>query len=375
MSEPWDAVVVGAGLAGATVAERLAAGGLRVLVAEQRPHLAGNAHDEVNGDGLLIHPYGPHIFHTSSPKIVDYLSRFTAWRPYEHRVVARVGKLLVPMPINRTTVNLLCGTSLRTEDDAAAWFAAQAEPRERIETAEDAVVAKVGRVLYEALFRGYTRKQWGRSPAELGAQVTARVPARTSDDPRYFLDDFQAMPLDGYDAMVGKMLASPRIELRLSTPYAAVRSLPHREVVWTGPLDEWFGFALGRLPYRSLAFEWTALPVARAQPVATINEPSPDVPWTRATEITWLTGQTAAHTAVVREYPRATGEPYYPVPSPETDALRRAYLDLGEWQPAVHFLGRLGTYRYHDMHQVVGAGLALAESLLARPRPWPSLAS
>jgi UDP-galactopyranose mutase len=364
-----DRIVVGAGFAGAVMAERLAADrGERVLVVDRRPHVGGNAYDELDAAGILVHRYGPHIFHTNAERVVAYLSRFTAWRPYEHRVVARVGDRLLPFPINLDTINRLYGLALR-EDEVADWFAGRAEPVAQVRTSEDAVVSRVGRELYETFFRGYTRKQWGLDPSELDASVAARIPFRTNRDDRYFTDTFQAMPRDGYTAMFERMLDHPGIRLALGTDWrelpAAWRDLP---TVFTGPVDEFFGRRFGPLPYRSLAFRFETLDRTWVQPVGTVNEPDETrVPYTRTTEFKHLTGQTHPRTTVVREYPRADGDPYYPIPRPENEARYERYRALADRTPDVTFVGRLATYRYYNMDQVVAQALATYKRL-AGPR-------
>jgi UDP-galactopyranose mutase len=360
-----DRVVVGAGFAGAVVAERLASqAGERVLVVDRRSHVGGNAYDEHDEAGILVHRYGPHIFHTNAPRVVAYLSQFTDWRPYEHRVLARVGGRLVPIPINLDTVNRLFGLSL-TEAELPAWFEARAEPCARVETSEHAVVSKVGRELYELLFRGYTRKQWGLDPAQLDASVTSRIPVRTNRDDRYFTDAFQAMPREGYTALFGRMLDHPNIRVVLDTDFRdlppAYRSVP---VVFTGPVDEFFGRRFGPLPYRSLEFRFETLDVAAALPVGTVNEPDEATPFTRTTEFKHLTGQSHPRTTIVREYPRAEGDPYYPIPRPENEARYERYRALAEATPEVTFVGRLATYRYYNMDQVVAQALTTARKLV-----------
>lgn len=356
-------LVVGAGFAGAVVAERIASVlGERVLVVDRRSHVGGNAFDEVDDAGILVHRYGPHIFHTNSAAVFEHLSRFTAWRPYEHRVLSRVRGRLVPIPINRTTLNLLFGCDLRTDEDAARFLASRAErptgEPEAPRTSEDVVVRAVGRELYELFFRGYTRKQWGLDPSELDASVTARVPTRTNDDDRYFTDTFQAMPAAGYTALFERMLDHPLITVRLGTDARDVPPSVHRSTVFTGPIDEYFGYRFGPLPYRSLTFRFSTYDVGCLQPVATINEPSEDVAYTRTTEFKHLTGQVAPRTTIVREYPSASGDPYYPVPRPENAALYARYRALADATPNVHFVGRLATYRYYNMDQVVAQALA-----------------
>jgi UDP-galactopyranose mutase len=356
----YDVVIVGAGFAGSTVAERLAAdGGKRVLVVDRRPHIGGNAFDELNEAGLLVHRYGPHIFHTNSQAVFAYLSRFTAWRPYEHRVLAEVGGALLPIPINRTTINRFFGLDLQ-EAEIEAFLATKAEKVADIRTSEDVVVSRVGRALYEAFFQGYTRKQWGMDPSALDKSVTARVPMRTNDDDRYFGDQFQVMPLHGYTAMFTKMLDHPNISIELGADYRDVRdSVSFDHLIFTGPVDEFFDYRFGRLPYRSLRFDHRTVETPRFQPVAVVNYPAPDVPYTRVTEYKQLTGQEHPKTAITYEFPSAEGDPYYPIPRPENAALYRRYEALADATPDVSFIGRLGTYRYYNMDQVVGQALAL----------------
>jgi UDP-galactopyranose mutase len=372
MSDRYDALVVGAGFAGAVMAERLTNDlGLRVLVVDRRPHIAGNAYDSVDEHGVLIHNYGAHIFHTNADVVVDYLSRFTAWRPYVHRVLARIGDRLLPMPINRTTINELYGLDLRTGDDVEAFYAERREPLRMVRTSEHAVVAKVGRELYETFFRGYTRKQWGRDPSELHASVCARIPIRTDDDDRYFGDRFQKMPAAGYTAMFARILDG--IEVRTGTEFADVADeVEYDHLVWTGPIDEHFGHRLGRLPYRSLEFELRNAPTpdgGRLQPVGVVNEPSPDVPYTRTSEYRHLTGQRHTSSSYHVEYPRAEGDPYYPVPAEQNRELYRRYEALAARRPDVTFVGRLARYQYLNMDQVVAQALTtyarLAEQLRA----------
>ena len=354
----YDWLIVGAGFAGATLAERIATQrGERVLLIDRRPHVGGNAYDCHNEAGLLIHRYGPHIFHTNSDRIVDYLSQFTEWRPYEHRVLARVDDMLVPIPINLDTVNRLYGLNL-SEAELADWFAARAEPIEDIRTSEDVVVAAVGRELYEKFFRGYTRKQWGLDPSELDRSVTARVPTRTNRDDRYFTDSFQAMPRDGYTRMFERMLDHPLIEVRTSTEFDEVKDeVRYRSLVYTGPIDEYFDYRYGKLPYRSLRFQHETLDTEWHQPVAVVNYPQTE-DYTRVTEYKYLTGQDHPKTAVTYEYPAAEGDPYYPIPRPENAELYRKYEALARETDNVWFVGRLATYRYYNMDQIVGQALA-----------------
>jgi len=355
----YDWLVVGAGFSGSVLAERLASQlGERVLVVDRRPHVAGNTYDELDDAGILVHRYGPHIFHTNSDAIFEHLSQFTAWRQYEHRVLARVRDRLVPIPINRTTINELYDLDLRTEEDAAAFLARRARPVAVPRTSEDVVIGSVGSELYELFFRGYTRKQWGLDPSELDASVTARIPTRTNIDDRYFTDTHQAMPRDGYTAMFDRMLDHPRIDVQTSTDRADVPRSLYRRMVYTGPVDEFFGQRFGPLPYRSLEFKFETLPVERFQPVGTVNEPNEVVPYTRTTEFKHLTGQAARVTTIVREFPRADGDPYYPIPRPANAELYERYRALASGVSDTWFVGRLATYKYYNMDQCVGQALA-----------------
>jgi UDP-galactopyranose mutase len=356
----YDYLVVGAGFAGSVMAERLAAGsGKRVLVIDRRPHIAGNAYDHLDEAGILIHKYGPHIFHTNSADVFDYLSRFTKWRPYEHRVLAQVGDKRVPMPINRTTLNELYGLSLSTDAEAEAFLASRAEPVETIRTSADVVVSKVGRELYETFFQCYTRKQWGMDPSELDKSVTARVPTRTNTDDRYFTDTFQAMPAEGYTKMFAAMLDHPNIDVMLGVDFADVRDqVSFDRLVFTGPIDEYFGHRYGKLPYRSLSFQHETLDEPQFQEVGTVNYPAESYPYTRISEYKHMTGQVSARTSITYEYPCAEGDPYYPIPRPENQALFKRYEALAIGTPEVIFVGRLATYRYYNMDQVVGQALA-----------------
>ncbi len=361
----FDYLIVGAGFAGCVLAERLATqANKKVLIVDRRAHIGGNAYDRYNEDGILVHPYGPHIFHTNSERIFNYLGQFTQWRAYEHRVLASVDDQLLPIPINRTTVNKLYNLSLETEQECEAFFASKAEEIGHARTSEDVVVGKVGRELYEKFFRGYTRKQWGLDPSELDAQVTARVPTRATTDDRYFLDDFQFMPLHGYTRMFENMLAHPNIKIMLNTDWREIRAmLDFREIIYTGPVDEYFDYRFGKLPYRSLEFKHKTLDKAQHLPVAVVNYPN-EHDYTRITEFKQLTGQEHAKTSVVYEYPQAEGDPYYPIPKPECTALYNKYKALADAAEGVYFVGRLATYKYYNMDQVVGQALATFDKIM-----------
>jgi len=364
-------VIVGAGFAGAVMAERLASElGLRVLVIDRRAHVAGNAHDRVDDHGIRVHDHGPHLFHTNSTPIFEYLSNFTRWTPYEHRVLASVDGQLVPIPINQDTINRLYGLSLDATG-VERFLAQRAEPIDHVRTSEDAVVARVGRELYEKFFRGYTRKQWQRDPSELHSSVCARIPIRTNVDDRYFTDSFQKIPVDGYSAMFERILDHPLIEVSVGTDYWDMKDeIEYDQLVYTGPVDKFFDYRFGPLPYRSLEWELRNEPTPDGgylQPVGSVNEPSEDVPYTRTTEFRWMTGQEQHPSSTVAvEYPRSEGDPYYPIPRDDTRALYRRYEALAARLPDVTFVGRLARYQYLNMDQVVGQALSAANKLLAR---------
>jgi UDP-galactopyranose mutase len=364
----FDHMVVGAGFAGSVVAERLARAGRQVLLVERRNHVGGNAYDAHDEAGVLIHVYGPHIFHTNSERVVQYLGRFTRWRPYEHRVLAQVDGRLLPFPINLDTVNSLYGWNL-TSAELEHYFARIAERVTVARTSEDAVVSKIGRHLYETFFVGYTRKHWGLDPKQLDASVAARVPARTDRDDRYFTDWFQSMPAEGYTVMFQRMLDHPNITVLLDTDFRDVRRrIDYDHTVFTGPIDEFFEYRFGPLPYRSLEFRRETHNQPYIQPVATINHPN-DHDYTRVTEFKHLTGQIHPKTSLAFEYPRAEGEPFYPIPRPENGELYRQYRILADEMPEVDFIGRLASYRYYNMDQVVAQALTLADRLVGREKP------
>jgi UDP-galactopyranose mutase len=353
----FDYLIVGAGFAGSVLAERLAnVSGKKVLICDKRNHIGGNAYDHYNEHGVLVHKYGPHIFHTNAREVFDYLSRFTEWRPYEHRVQASVDGQLVPMPINLDTINKLYGLSL-TSFQLEEFFKSVAEPREQLRTSEDVVVSKVGRELYEKFFRNYTRKQWDLDPSELDASVTSRVPVRTNRDDRYFTDTYQAMPLHGYTRMFERMLDSPNIKVMLNCDYQEIAGeVGYREMIYTGPVDAFFDYRYGKLPYRSLEFKHETHNAAQFQSAPVVNFPN-EHSYTRVTEFKYLTGQEHPKTSIVYEYPRAEGDPYYPVPRRENAEIYTKYKALADATPDVHFVGRLATYKYYNMDQIVAQAL------------------
>ena len=364
----FDYLIVGAGFAGSVLAERLAHGSKKkVLICDKRNHIGGNAYDHYNEAGILVHKYGPHIFHTNSREVFEYLSRFTEWRPYQHRVRASVDGQVVPIPINLDTINSLYGLSL-TSFEVADFFQKVAETRVQIKTSEDVVVSSVGRELYEKFFRNYTRKQWGLDPSELDASVTSRVPTRTNRDDRYFTDTYQAMPLHGYTRLFENMLDHPNIKVMLNCDYREIeREIPFREMIYTGPVDAFFDYRFGKLPYRSLTFKHETHDLPRYQEAPVINYPNEQL-YTRVTEFKYLTGQEHNKTSIVFEFPQSEGDPYYPVPQKENAELYQKYRQLVEDTPNVHFVGRLATYKYYNMDQIVAQALTVYAKMMNAKR-------
>ena len=366
-----DWIIVGAGFTGAVLAERIATQlDQRVLVVDRRDHIAGNAYDGLGEHGILVHKYGPHIFHTNSEKVSRYLSAFTAWRPYEHRVLGEIDGKLVPIPFNLDSLDALFPareaqalTRLLIETYGADRNVPILKMRESGGALKD-----LADFIYAKVFEGYTLKQWSLRPEELDPSVSARVPVRIGRDGRYFQDSFQQMPADGYTAMFERILGHPNIEVATSADF---RILPPSDakVIFTGPIDEYFGYEFGALPYRSLRFDFFARPERRAQPVGTVNFPNGHA-YTRITEFKHLTGQEAEGTVLVEEYPQAhapgKNEPYYPIPTPDNAERLKPYLAAARaLDGKVWFAGRLGDYAYYNMDQACGRALALFEKQIA----------
>ena len=360
----FDYLIVGAGFAGSVLAERLAnIAEKKVLIIDKRSHIGGNAFDHYNKDGILVHKYGPHIFHTNSREVFDYLGKFTDWRPYEHKVLASVDGQLLPIPINLNTINSMYGLSLNS-DQLEDFFTERAVKKTPVLTSEDVVIGRVGKELYEKFFKGYTKKQWDLDPSELDASVTARVPIRTNRDDRYFEDTFQAMPAQGYTQMFEKMLDHPNIKIMLNTDYKEIEDhFQFRKMIYTGPIDRYFDFRYGRLPYRSLQFKFETVDKDVAQVAGTINYPN-EHPYTRITEFKYLTGQKHHKTSLVTEYPMAEGDPYYPIPTIANAELYKKYQALATESVNTYFTGRLATYKYYNMDQVVAQSLTLFKKII-----------
>lgn len=368
----WDYLIVGAGYAGAVLAERLASQrGARCLVIDRRDHIGGNSHDHYDAAGVLIHTYGPHYFRTNSDRIREYLSQFTEWHAVEYKILSWTDGRYWQFPINLNTFEQIIGrpsTSEEMEATLAEWRVPIAEPK----NSEEVIVSQVGTKLYEMFFKNYTRKQWRRDPQELDASVCGRIPVRTNRDDRYLSEKFQALPKDGYTAMFRRILDHPNIEVRLNTDFREARQqISYKHLIYTGPIDEYFDHCYGPLPYRSLRFEPETLQQEYFQPAMQVNYPN-DHDFTRIVEIKHATGQKLPVTTIVREYPEDFGpgrEPYYPIPAPDARALYQRYADRAAAEKGVSFVGRLATYRYYNMDQVVGMALAEFDRLAPLPLP------
>lgn len=381
MRASTDFLIIGAGWAGMVVAERLANAGWHCTVVDRRPHPGGNAYDETDAAGVLVHRYGPHYFRTNSPRIRHYLSRFTQWREVAFTIKSHTHGRYWSFPINLNTFEEFLGRPATTEE-FTHWINQHRIPCENPTNSEEAILAQTGRPFYERFFEGYTLKQWQRHPRHLDPSVCGRVPIRTNRDDRYLNESFQALPDKGYTALFERMLdLSPNIDLHLGIDLHEARARwRHRHLVFTGAIDEFFNHRLGHLPYRSLRFEPESYsgealaartPISGLpgfwQPAVQVNYPDPDVPWTRVVEIKHATGQQIDATTIVREFPKEWqpgAEPFYPIPAPETRAAYQQYAQLAAQEPHTSFIGRLATYRYYNMDQVIGMALAEASRLL-----------
>jgi UDP-galactopyranose mutase len=359
----YDYLIVGAGFAGCVIAERLATQlGKKILLIDRRSHIAGNAFDGIDNHGIRIHYYGPHLFHTNDENIIKYLSQFTSWRPYEHRVLASVNGSLVPMPVNRTTVNTLFGFHYTTDDQVSAFYEREKESITFIRNSEDIVVSKVGRRLFDLLYKGYTTKHWGVEPSHLAPSVCGRLPIRINTDDRYFDDRFQMMPANGYTDMFNKMITHSLISIEVNTDFRDIPCGIFNRLIFTGPVDEYFHHSFGALPYRSLKFEFETYEKEFIQSVAQINYPN-DFAYTRSIEFKHITGQQHSKTTIAKEYPCKTGEPYYPIPNDENAALYKLYNTEANKLKTVEFVGRLATYRYYNMDQVIAQALTTFKNI------------
>lgn len=363
----YDIIIIGAGISGLTLAERYASIGKKVLVVEKRPHIGGNCHDYINEDGILISRYGPHYFHTNDEGVWEYINRFSSWRPYEHRVIGHNKGKIFPIPVNRTTINIAFDLDLKTEQETEEWIAAQRVPIAKPQNAEEAVLARMGSGLYELIFKGYTQKQWGIDPREIGAEVTNRIPLRTNEDDRYFSDIHQRVPTDGYTKLCEAMVENPLIDIVLSADWQEYKEqlAPKEKLFFTGKIDQYFNDRFGRLEYRSLRFEFETYDQEFFQQYAQENYPSLEVPYTRIVEYKRSTGQQHPKTTISYEYSTSEGEPYYPVPSERNRTLYEQYQLAAQAleKDGIFFVGRLANYKYFNMDQAFRNALDLFSSL------------
>lgn len=377
----FDYLIVGAGFAGLTAAERLCSQfGKKCLVVEKRSHLGGNAYDRYDDSGVLIHNYGPHYFRTNSPRIKDYLSQFTDWHPVDYTILSHTEGRYWSFPINLNTFEQIVGHPA-TSEEMEAWLEEKRVPIENPANSEEVIISQVGWELYEKFFKGYTLKQWKRHPKDLDASVCGRIPIRTNRDDRYLREEFQALPKAGYTRMFERMVEAcgENVRIMLNTDYREIMdSFEYDHMIYTGPIDEFFDNRFGQLPYRSLKFENESFgPEALKeretisgkpgfwQPTMQVNYPNEEE-YTRIVEVKHATGQLCANTTIVREYPDDFGpgkEPYYPIPAPDAAALYKRYKELADAETRVSFIGRLATYRYYNMDQVVGMALAEVERI------------
>ena len=356
-------VIVGAGLSGCTLAEQFASEGHTVTLLEKRDHIAGNCYDYVNEKGILINKYGPHFFHTNSERVWDYIQRFSEWMPWKHKTVGIYKDKTFPIPVNITTVNTLLGKNIQTEEEMRAFMDTIQEPTDKPTNSEEVALSRVGRELYEVIFRGYTKKQWEREPSELDPSVLARIPVRYNFDDGYFSDKYQVLPKNGYTAFCEKMIANPLIQVHLSTEYDPE---VHKgdKVFYTGPIDFYFrDKGLPSLEYRSLRFELEERPEEHYQQNSLMNYTDETVPYTRICEYKHLLDQKAEGTTIVKEYPSSTGEPYYPIPSQRNQDLYEQYKQLSLEEKGVYFVGRLANYKYFNMDQAIENALSVYQNL------------
>ena len=346
-----DIVIVGAGIAGITLARRYAEEyNKKVLIVERKSHIGGFCYDYRNAEGILVHKYGPHIFRTDSNKVYSFLSRFTKWYDYQHKVLAYVGGKYYPMPINLDTVNSFLNTNY-SSDTVMEYFSQVKTQPSAVDNVKDVVESQVGEVFYKAFFEEYTRKQWGEEPSKLPVDIISRIPIRTNRDDRYFTSKYQGVPKEGYTSLFNSMLDHPNIKILLNTDFKEVKN----EIVWdklfySGSIDEYFDYVYGRLPYRCVSFDVEEVEQEYYQPVAVVNYPN-NYDYTRITDYKYFTKNESKTTVIAKEYPSAIGEPSYPIPLRQNLELYQKYRKIDTQN--ITFIGRLGKYKYYSMEQIV----------------------
>lgn len=359
-------VIVGAGLSGCVLAERYAAEGRKVIIVEKRDHIAGNCYDYREPNGILVSKYGAHFFHTSNEKVWTYVNRFAEWVPWKHKIIGTYKEKKFPIPVNIETVNTLLGQNIKTEEEMREFMKTKQEVLDVYTNSEEVALSRVGRELYEIIFRGYTKKQWECEPRDLDSSVLARIPVRYTSENGYFSDPYQALPKEGYTKMCEKMLSNPLIEVRVGIEYKPSDYPDAALTFYTGPIDLYFKEkGLPTLEYRSLRFEIETVDQEYFQENSIINYSDESVPWTRICEYKHLLGQVAPNTTIVKEYPSSVGEPYYPIPSKRNLDLYEQYRVLAEEEEkkGIYFVGRLANYKYFNMDDAIKNALDLYERL------------
>lgn len=363
-----DILIIGAGISGAVLAERYASIGKKVLIIEKRDHIAGNCYDYVDENGILVSKYGAHLFHTNDESVWEYVNKFSEWYPWEHKVIARVGDKTVPIPVNIITVNELFGTTITNEEEMKTWLEEHRSPIAKPSNGEEAVLSRVGPVLYEKMFKHYTKKQWDKYPAELDASVLERIPVRTNFDDRYFSDTYQALPKGGYTQLFENVLDHPNIEVLLETDYFDVKGQysNYEKLFYTGPVDRFFEFKhslLEKLEYRSINFVSETVDAEFFQENSVVNYPGTEVDFTRIIEYKHFGNQKSDKTTIVKEFTVDEGEPYYPVPNPRNQEIYARYKEEADQLTDVYFVGRLANYKYFNMDQAFKNALDLFDQL------------
>jgi len=366
-----DILIIGAGISGSVLAERYANSGKKILLLEKRDHIGGNCYDYLDENGIRVSKYGAHLFHTNFEEVWKYVNQFSEWYPWEHKVLAKVDGKLVNIPINISTVNQIFRLTIKTEVEMKEWLEANRVKIENPSNGKEAVISKVGNVLYEKMFRHYTKKQWDKYPEELDASVLNRIPVRTNTDDRYFSDKYQALPLGGYTQLFENLLSHPNIEVRLNTDYFDVKETigGFEQIFYTGPIDRFFSFKHSvehKLEYRSINFVSETVNKEFFQENSVINYPGMEVDFTRIVEYKHFGNQKSEKTTIVKEYTTNEGEPYYPVLNDRNREIYNKYKLEAEKHPQIHFVGRLANYKYFNMDEAFKNALDLFDSLQSK---------